>query len=395
VAHADPVISDLRPSAEVALILACCRWPRSDERNAAIRRAAAAPIDWQRFMAMTAKHRVDGFVHEGLLAGGIEAPDDVRAALPERGRAIASRSLVLAATNLMLADMFDAAGIRALFIKGSSLELLAFGELGLKSAHDIDMLIDRADFMAASEVVGAAGWIRMVPPVNLRDDLLDPFLDHCKDAIFVHEVNGIHLELHHRLGWHEALDQVGAGSPRQEVELLPGKTVPTLANEDLFIYLAIHGASHQWGRLKWLTDVAGLLTRFTTDEIDALHAAACRRGAGQVTGQTLSLCHDLLGTALSPALRAELVADRRIPRFYAASLAALEETRTRGDSLADVFEGLKLEMQMRPDWRSRLKTLRRYLISQSDLTLLPLPRRLFFLYYLARLPLFVVRRAFL
>ena len=51
---------------ELLLVTACCRWPPSPEREAAVRDAAAARIDWELFPRVVARHRVEGLVHDGL-----------------------------------------------------------------------------------------------------------------------------------------------------------------------------------------------------------------------------------------------------------------------------------------------------------------------------------------
>src|SRR5688500_916142 len=235
--HLDPILADRRLSSEIALILACCRWPRSAARDEAIRRAGAAPIDWRRFMVMAQKHRVEALIHDGLNAAGVEVPEELRLALRDKALQIAGRSLMLAGTTLAISDRFEASGISALFVRGSTIEILAYRELGLKSAHDIDVIVERDDLAAASDILRADDWRRTLPAEGLRGDLLDAYLDRCKDVTFVHEARGLDLELHYRLGWNEVFDRVGLGSPRQTVEILHGRTVSTLANEELFTYL--------------------------------------------------------------------------------------------------------------------------------------------------------------
>jgi len=377
-------------SAEVALIAACCRWPHSSARNDAIARAAAEPIDWERFGEMAAKHRVEGLIHDGLLASAVQVPADVQESLHRRSLQIAGRSLVLASTTLAIGELLQSAGFRALFFKGSTIEMLAYGKLGLKSAHDIDVIVNRADLVPASEVLRAAGWTQLTPPPGMAPHLLERYFEHVKDVAFVHEAKDIHLELHHSLGWDEALQGMGASSSCQIVELLPGRTLPTFATEDLFIHLAVHGAVHQWSRLKWLADFGAFLARLPADEVGQLHDAARRRGADRHTGQALLMSHRHLGAELSQPLRAMLDRDKRIARLYTGSIAAIERAAAR--NRLGGFKAVALALQLRADWRAKAKVLRHYAIQPADLARHPLPESLFFLYYVSRIPLFLVRR---
>jgi hypothetical protein len=394
--HLVPGRGHFQLSAEIALIAACCRWPRSAARNEAIARAAAAPINWQRFREMAAKHRVEGLIHDGLLAAGVEMPADVQEALHGRSMHIAVRSLVLADTTLAIGKLFRSAGLPALFFKGSSLEMLAYGKLGLKSACDIDVIVNRADLVPAGEVLQDAGWTQLAPPAGTAPHLRERYFDYAKDATFGHQAQGIRLELHHALGWDEALEGVGASSPTQTVELLPGKTLPTFATEDLFIHLAVHGTVHHWSRLKWLADFGALLARLPAAEVAQLHDAACRRGAGRFTGQALLMSHHLLGTELSRSLRAVLERDRRIVRWCAGSIAMIERAAGRS-RFGDGLKALMLDLQLRSNWRAKARVLRYLAINPADMVRRPLPESLFFLYYLhyvGRIALALVRRAF-
>ena len=350
-------------------------------------------MDWQRLRTVAARHRVEGFVHDGLLAAKIELPAELQRELRGRSRQIAARSLALATTTLAIVGTLRAAGIRALAFKGSSIEKLAYGELGLKSARDIDVIVAREDLVRAGDALQAGGWRRIAPPPGMAPHLLERYFDCCKDAAFVHEERGVRLELHHSLVGPGALQTIGAASPARDVELFPGQAVPTFEAGDLFVYLCVHGAIHHWWRLKWLADFAALIARRPADEIARLHAVACDRGAGRFSGQALLLTHHLLGVPLPGALRAELERDRRIGRMCARSLAAIEHGQTRLD-LRGMWEAFVEDTRLGGGWRSGARALRRYFVSPEDLVRVPLPERLFFLYYVLRIPLFLVRRVF-
>ena len=84
--------------------------------------------------------------------------------------------------------------------------------------------------------------------------------------------DGLNVELHRRLADSlELIPGIGVGSPRQEVEVAPGVVLPTLAPDELFAYLCVHGASSAWFRLKWVTDLAALLCDCTAAEIARLY----------------------------------------------------------------------------------------------------------------------------
>ena len=53
------------------MVAACCRWPPSDDRVAAVQEAAAHPLDWRRVLRIANRHRVEGLTHNGLADAGV------------------------------------------------------------------------------------------------------------------------------------------------------------------------------------------------------------------------------------------------------------------------------------------------------------------------------------
>jgi hypothetical protein len=298
--------------AEFELAVACCRWPPSPGREAAVRSAAAA-VDWRRFGEVVARHRVEGLAQDGLARAGIAAPEPVAASLLEAARRIARDNLAFAAEARRVARALAAAGVDALFVKGVILNRLAYGTLAIKQAADIDLLVDPADYPAALPVVRALGYGCEWPAAGASDgDVLD-YVGHTKHSIWVR--GPIALELHASLVDNRLmLPGVSARSPRQSVEVAPGLVLPTLAKEELFAYLCVHGATHAWSRLKWIADVAALLSGEPPAEIERLYGRARALGGGRSAAQALLLGARLFDLPLPGPLERSLRA-RRVHRW--------------------------------------------------------------------------------
>jgi len=97
-------------------------------------------------------------------------------------------------------------------------------------------------------------------------------------------------------------------SPRQLVEVTNGIALPTLADDELFAYLSVHGASSAWFRLKWITDVAAMLRG--KPDIERIFDRSQELGAGRAAGLALLLADRLYGTLAESPLRQRLVEDR-------------------------------------------------------------------------------------
>src|SRR5262249_43654161 len=74
---------------------------------------------------------------------------------------------------------------------------------------------------------------------------------------------GVHVDLHWRLASKNVAFPVRAAElwGRLRNVTIAGRTVPTLANEDLALFLAVHGPKERWRSLVWVCDFAELLRK--------------------------------------------------------------------------------------------------------------------------------------
>jgi len=147
---------------------------------------------------------------------------------------------------------------------------------------------------------------------------------------------------------------IGMESPRQSVTIIPGVELPTLAADEAFAYLTVHGASSAWFRLKWITDLAALIHGRAESEIARLYERSQCLGAGRAAGQALLLADRLYGTAIGPELRSRLTADRAT-RWLAATAMTLLSGRSDLREPTDVRLGTwrihASQLGLMPQWR--------------------------------------------
>ena len=290
---------------------ACCIWPPSERRNAAIRQAVSGTIDWDNVLQITRRQRVTGLVHDGLKRAEIVMPAAVVDALAAGSSDVARHSLLLASEAIRLQDLFAAAAIPVMFVKGTALAQLAYGNIAIKQAYDIDVLVRPDAVVRACAVLDAAGYKRTFPTANVTPERFATWTEFSKECVFQHDRHGVIVELHWRLADNSAvLRGVTANSASRAVAVSPGRTLRTLGDEDLFAYLCFHGAQHAWSRLKWLADLAAWLATKPPQDVERLCRAAKAAGTGRAPEQALLLCEELFGTSLPPSLAATMPKDR-------------------------------------------------------------------------------------
>jgi len=292
---------------EFFIAVACSRWPPSETRSNCIRAAAKAPVDWERFLGIVERHRIWGLARQGLTQAGVALPAEIDRALNAKTWAVSRRNLAHAAETARLCWLFREAAIPAVFVKGVTLSVLAYGDIAIKHSRDIDILVSPARVLEARAVLERAGYALKYPLPALTETQLALSLRHGKEWEFLREVGELTTELHWTLTFNGSLMRdVDVSSPLAGVRVGDAE-IPTFRIEELFVYLCAHGAAqHSWSRMKWLADVAALLATIPSADIEALYRAAQRRGSGRCAAQALLLCERMLGVELPAALRAEL-----------------------------------------------------------------------------------------
>lgn len=379
---------------EFALVAACCRWPASERRNEAIRKAASANIDWQRFLRVVARQRVAPLVSNALHGLGVAPPDVVEALVGIASQNV-RQSIFYAAEASRLQALFDEAAIPVVFLKGATLAMLAYGTLAVKHGRDIDLLVPPDSIRRGISLLQEAGY-RPHYPIPAAPSLFRKWVATAKDFEFFDPVRGVVLELHWSL-------TENAFHATQLVEHLCDRTVQvsenvqlrTLSDEVLFLYLCMHGARHGWFRLKWLADVAAFLAQLGEENLDRYIASAERWRMEPCVAQTILLCDMLFEADVVAAAAARFRKNARYRWLERVALKMMTRRNAEVESRTMAFGNFPVLVShflLGRGWRYFWAESRLKLTNLQDMARFPLPRALWFLYPILRLPLFVMRR---
>ena len=312
---------------EFKLAVDCCRSAFRDSHIAAS--PMLEQVDWPRFARLAEFHRIEGLAAL-CVADQTSAPDGIRLTLAGAAARIAARNLQASAECRTLLKSFHSAGVPLLFLKGLTIGALGYRSAMAKAAVDIDLLIDPADLRRAAELLRAAGYSLAAPRDSANDRVLTSWHRCWKESIWAKRSPRLQIDLHTRSADNPRLiPSLSAHSARQTVDVGNGVQLPTFADEELFAYLAVHGASSAWFRLKWIADLGGFLSGRSGEEIERLHHRSQELGAGRAAGQALLLADDLFGTlADAPGLRRALLQDATTRRLYRTAFRLLTREPT-------------------------------------------------------------------
>ena len=296
-------------SAELRIVVNCCRPLASSGRVDAIQAAAAAPFDPARLLSVATAHRVEGFVEQGLAAAGVALPGEVEEVLVRRAQNGRKRMLFQAAETARLSSRFQAAGIDARFMKGATLAMLAHGSYAQKTSCDVDVLVGDDQLDDLTRLLPEWGYSFASLPGVTDENAIRRYTSINKETCWRAKDGNIQLDLHHRLTYHGVtIPTIGMRSPQQAVALSSGVSVSTIARDELVAYLLVHGMGHGWERIKWLGDLAALLGDDPA-EIERLYHVAVDLRAGRCAAVGFILAAELMGTPVPAPLLATLASD--------------------------------------------------------------------------------------
>lgn len=283
---------------EFELVLTCCRPKPNEAHYLRQQQLAAAGLDTRKVLELGIRHKVSPLLYCNLRchpAGTFS--NELVDKLSEQHKRNKRRALqVLLATHELARDGRD---LRLIVMKGLDVAARAYGDLAIRHVGDIDILVDPEQLDEALSVLKAQGWHLDQPEILFaanRNILLRNH-PHC---ILVRE-RFPHMELHWR-PTHNPFEFPINDWLDLSVSKRSNIGVPGLDNEDLMIYLCLHGVRHGWGRLKWLFDLPNVLERHDLDW-PLLWQRADRLGAGLAIQQGLLLAQKYCGIDLSSGIK--------------------------------------------------------------------------------------------
>lgn len=357
--------------------------------------AVRAVQDWPEFLALVDRHRVVPLVYRSLkdcpLGGGATA---WMPALRTRVEKNTFRALLQVRELVRISTSLKQKGIDCLGYKGPVLAVQAFGDISLRHAGDLDLVVS-ADAVAESEqVLLQLGYIRTVPGFALSPRQWRVYRERYADFGYVHREHRLQVELHWRFFSGKTLFPLNTLRVIADSRVIQvaGTPLRAMAQRDLLLVLCVHGAKHGWFRLFWLADIHALLLGCPQDEQWRLYALAGEFGVERMFLQALVLAYRLYQSPVEPGLLAAAEADAEVRRLIEGAMAAIDAPQAQWSeqgarSLPVVLSMLAYSGRLRAGWRHGWSGFTSIWVNPDDWRRMPLPDALFFLYWPLRLVL--------
>jgi len=383
--------SDFPP--ELRLILACLRLTPDEQEAQRIEKLSHTKLAWPDFLWWVDHHRVAPLVYINLSRHAAKTvPSSILSELRFRFEKNAQRALANTVELVRLYKIFQENGIPVLPFKGSVLALQVYGDLALRHAGDIDLLVDPLH-LGQADLLLQEDYCRMEPGFNLTPYQQNHFFRNKNCFSYHHRHKNITIELHYQLlGCHLPLTMDFRWiHSRPQYVLVAGLQLPTLLPEDIILYLCAHGAVHIWYRLFWLVDLSEIIRQEHGTDWEKLIVMARKFDIVRPLVQGVLLSHVLCNSSLPEPIRACAALDRGMNHMIRLPCRYIACSEPYNLTILDLIKEKLYFLRICVKFRDKINLL--HFIALGDpWTDIPLPDTLSPLYYILRPFLFLYWR---
>ncbi|MGB9488914.1 MAG: nucleotidyltransferase family protein [Terriglobales bacterium] len=314
-----------------------------------------AGFDWSEFLRLAEHHGVLALAARNLLQHAANLPEEIRQSFRAAYAENLRRSLWFASELVRILEHFAKREVRAIPYKGPALAQSTYGDLGLRSFSDLDLLISAANFAKAKAALAEIGY---QPSQELSGPVERLFLRVGYERTFDGAAGKNVLELQwNLLPYFYAVNLRAADFQLEDLFTraagvrFGGTEIPYLSPEDSLLVLCLHAGKHLWTRLIWTCDIAESLRAQELD-LTLVIARARAMGIARILGVSCWLAERLLGAAIPASARDLVDHDLDVVKLgeqYAARIAqAASYDFESGEYFRQVF---KLRERASDRWR--------------------------------------------
>jgi hypothetical protein len=342
--------------------------------------SARREIDWDEVIALAYAHGLLPLLNHHLSSVDL-VPAHVRSQLKRESLANSQNVLHLVGKQLLIHKLFKEHNIPLAIFKGPLLAQMAYGEISLRQAGDIDLLINRGNFAQARLLLESLGY-EMTPrltPAQLASHLNN----HCEIQFMRDEWFTV-VDLHWDLAPRSFVFGVKADEVMSRLQSvsLAGTMVETFGPEDLVLYQAMHGAKHLWRRLEWVSCLAESLRATPSINWDTLVERAANAHATRILALGLRLVEQFSDVPIPAHVLTSIDPANTMQRMAAQIRSQLFENFGAAGSTETNLYNLRIMDRKRDALISALRSI--FVPTLPDWQSLALPASLHSLYYAYR-----------
>src|SRR6185436_7622899 len=270
-------------------------------------------LDWDYVVATARAHGLLPLLHKHVGTSEL-VPGHVLSYLKREAVANSQSMLHLAGKQLRIYKLFKEHRLPVAIFKGALLAQMAYGEMSLRQAGDIDMLINSRDFAQARLLLESLGY-EMNP--RLTTAQLASHLNNNCEIQFMRDEWFTVVDLHWDLAPRSFVFGLRADEVMSRLQSvsLAGSDVETFGAEDLLLYQAMHGAKHLWRRLEWISCLAESLRATPKVDWNVLVERAAQAHATRILALGLRLIEQFSDVSVPTGVLTSVDPDNTMQRM--------------------------------------------------------------------------------
>src|SRR5688572_20720097 len=336
------------------------------------------PLDWEYVLATASTHGLIPLLQKSLHSlKADQVPTSVLSRLKLQSVSNLSNVLHLLGKQLTVHHLLQQNGAPVAIFKGSVLAQMAYGDISLRQAGDIDVLISPEHFDHTRKLLESLGY-QMTPPLT-NAQLASHLKSHC-EIQFMRDDWLTVVDLHWALAPRSFVFKLDTEEvlSRLQTVTIGGGEIKTLSTEDSILYQSMHGAKHLWRRLAWISGLGETIRAAQSIDWDAIIKRAAEARATRMLALGLRLAERLSRINVP----VELNDDRSMDNLAENILGTIFSVTGAADSTETNLYNLKIMDRKRDALASALRAL--FVPTLTDWSAVNLPPSFHSLYYAYR-----------
>ena len=336
------------------------------------------PLDWEYLLATASEQGLQPLLQKHLFLNKAEQiPSWLLSRLKLQSVSNLSNVLHLMGKQQQLFHLLQQNEIPAAIFKGSVLAQMAYGDISLRQAGDIDILISPKHFDCTRRLLESLGY--QMTPALTNAQLASHLNSHC-EIQFMRDDWLTVVDLHWGLAPKSFVFKMDTDDvlSRLQTVTIAGAEIKTLSTEDSILYQSMHGAKHLWRRLEWISALGETIRAAQTIDWDVIIERAAEARATRMLALGLRLAERLSGVEIP----AEVDVDQSMDQLAKNILSKIFTVTGAAGSTETNLYNLKIMDRKRDALASTLRAL--FVPTLTDWSALNLPPSLHSLYYAYR-----------
>jgi hypothetical protein len=238
-------MNSLSHSKEDRLLLACaCTGARTHDINEFLEEKL---LNWDYILESSMRHDIQPLLYWNLdkIDTRKNVPVEIMAILKKVYYRNVLRNMSIYDQLGIVLNAFKDAGIDVIVLKGAFLAEIVYGNIGLRSLNDVDLLIEKEDLHKVNKELAQLRYDVPVYPTKLHEKLVDQ-LAFDKEIHYINHVKNILIDIHWDITPSDSFFQIDIRKFWENAQSVKIAGVQTLmlAPEDLLQHLCLHLNKH-------------------------------------------------------------------------------------------------------------------------------------------------------